>query len=106
MALQKHTYVPLVTTANKQGRIAGINAAGGLARFGGVVGTAVVKTFDLTIAHTGLTQKCAQYAGFDADAVLISLRLLSVQARNPQLDFPMNGRNSDGLSLLLHMKVG
>jgi NADPH-dependent 2,4-dienoyl-CoA reductase/sulfur reductase-like enzyme len=71
LPLQKHTYVPLATTANKQGRIAGTNAAGGLARFGGVVGTAVVKAFDLTIAHTGISEKSALAAGLDADSVTI-----------------------------------
>ncbi|MBE2225261.1 MAG: FAD-dependent oxidoreductase, partial [Anaerolineae bacterium] len=49
LPLQQYTYVPLATTANKQGRVAGTNAAGGSDRFGGVVGTAVVKAFDLTI---------------------------------------------------------
>jgi len=71
LPLQTHTYIPLATTANKQGRIAGTNAAGGLARFGGVVGTAVVKTFDLTIASTGLNEKYALAAGLDADSVMI-----------------------------------
>jgi len=71
LPLQTHTYIPLATTANKQGRVAGTNAAGGLARFGGVVGTAVVKTFDLTIASTGLNEKYALAAGLDADSVMI-----------------------------------
>jgi NADPH-dependent 2,4-dienoyl-CoA reductase/sulfur reductase-like enzyme len=71
LPLQKHTYIPLATTANKQGRVAGTNAAGGSARFGGVVGTAVVKTFDLTIASTGLNEKYALAAGLDADSVMI-----------------------------------
>ncbi len=71
LPLQKHTYVPLATTANKQGRVAGTNAAGGFAEFGGVVGTAVVKTFDLTITHTGLTEKWAKAMGLDATSVTI-----------------------------------
>ena len=71
LPLQKYTYIPLATTANKQGRVAGTNAAGGLARFGGVVGTAVVKAFDLTIAHTGLTEKYAKMHGLEAESVLI-----------------------------------
>ena len=71
LPLQTHTYIPLATTANKQGRVAGTNAAGGLARFGGVVGTAVVKTFDLTIASTGLNEKYALAADLDADSVMI-----------------------------------
>ena len=64
-------YVPLATTANKQGRIAGENAAGGSAEFGGVVGTAVVQAFDLTIAHTGLTEKWAKAHGFNTASVTI-----------------------------------
>ena len=71
LPLQKYTYVPLATTANKQGRIAGTNAAGGSDRFGGVVGTAVVKAFDLTIAHTGLIEKYAKMHGLEAESVLI-----------------------------------
>ncbi|MFZ5824939.1 MAG: FAD-dependent oxidoreductase [Bacillota bacterium] len=58
-------YIPLGTTANKQGRVAGENAAGGRASFGGVVGTAVAKVFDLEVARTGLTLAEAERAGFD-----------------------------------------
>jgi NADPH-dependent 2,4-dienoyl-CoA reductase/sulfur reductase-like enzyme len=36
-------YVPLGTHANKQGRVAGENLAGGSARFGGVLGTAITQ---------------------------------------------------------------
>ncbi|MFM9134337.1 MAG: FAD/NAD(P)-binding oxidoreductase, partial [bacterium] len=45
-------YVPLGPAANKAGRVAGTVAAGGDAEFAGVVGTAVVKVFDLAVAHT------------------------------------------------------
>jgi NADPH-dependent 2,4-dienoyl-CoA reductase/sulfur reductase-like enzyme len=48
-------FVPLGPAANKTGRVAGTVAAGGDARFAGVVGTAVVKVFDLAVARTGLT---------------------------------------------------
>jgi len=65
------TYHPLAQTASKQGRVAGVNAAGGAAEFGGVVGTAVVKAFDLTIAHTGLSEKQARTLGYDAASVVI-----------------------------------
>ena len=71
LVTKRPAYVPLATTANKQGRVAGTNAAGGLAEFGGVVGTAVVKAFDLTIAHTGLTEKWAKAMGLDAASVTI-----------------------------------
>jgi NADPH-dependent 2,4-dienoyl-CoA reductase/sulfur reductase-like enzyme len=68
----KPAYVPLGTTANKQGKVAGANAAGGDEIFAGIVGTAVVKVFDLTAAMTGLTETRARAEGFDATAVTIT----------------------------------
>lgn len=68
----KPSYVPLGPTANKQGRVAGTNAAGGDETFPGIVGTAVVKLFDLTAAQTGLTETRAREAGCDAAAVTIT----------------------------------
>ncbi len=69
--LNKPAYIPLGTTANKQGRVAGTNIAGGNATFAGVVGTAVVKVFDLEVARTGLSEREAKEAGFDAASVTI-----------------------------------
>ena len=57
-------WIPLGTTANKTGRVAGENAAGGLARFPGMVGTSAVKVFDQEIAMTGLDESAARSAGF------------------------------------------
>jgi CoA-dependent NAD(P)H sulfur oxidoreductase len=71
LILDRPTYWPLAASANKQGRVAGTNAAGGLAVAGGVVGTAVVKAFDLTIAATGLMEKQALRAGLNATSVTI-----------------------------------
>jgi NADPH-dependent 2,4-dienoyl-CoA reductase/sulfur reductase-like enzyme len=51
----KKVYIPLGTTANKQGRIAGENVAGLESVFEGVVGSAVTKIFALEVARTGLT---------------------------------------------------
>lgn len=64
-------YVPLGTTANKQGRVAGENAAGGEAVFRGIAGTAGFKTFDLEVARTGLTDGQAVEAGFRPVATTI-----------------------------------
>ena len=61
----KEVYFPRGTTANKQGRIAGENAAGGKELFKGVVGTAVSKIFDLTVARTGLSSHEAEQAGYN-----------------------------------------
>jgi NADPH-dependent 2,4-dienoyl-CoA reductase/sulfur reductase-like enzyme len=64
-------WVPLGTTANKQGRVAGENAAEGDAVFPGIVGTAAVKVFDLEVARTGLSEAQAREAGFDPVAASI-----------------------------------
>ena len=50
------TWLPLGTTAHKQGRVAGENALGGHAQFAGSLGTQVVKVFDLIAARTGLRE--------------------------------------------------
>jgi len=65
-------YMPLGTTANKQGKVAGANAAGGDETFPGIVGTSVVKVFGLTAAQTGLTEKQTRAEGIDAAAVTIT----------------------------------
>jgi NADPH-dependent 2,4-dienoyl-CoA reductase/sulfur reductase-like enzyme len=59
------TYLPLGTTAHKQGRVAGENAIGGRARFAGSLGTQVVKVFDLVAARTGLREHEALFAAYD-----------------------------------------
>ena len=53
---QVNDYIPLGTTANKQGRIAGANMAGQAMTFKGIVGTSIIKFFDLTLGRTGLTE--------------------------------------------------
>ncbi|MBO8168680.1 MAG: FAD-dependent oxidoreductase [Thermoanaerobacteraceae bacterium] len=57
--------IPLAGPANKEARVAGANAAGGYMEFRGVLGTAIVKVCDLTVAVTGLNERDAKDAGFD-----------------------------------------
>jgi NADPH-dependent 2,4-dienoyl-CoA reductase/sulfur reductase-like enzyme len=71
LVLKKPSYVPLGTTANKQGRVAGSNAAGGQATFRGVVGTAITKAFQVGVAITGVAERAARQAGIRARAVTI-----------------------------------
>jgi NADPH-dependent 2,4-dienoyl-CoA reductase/sulfur reductase-like enzyme len=59
------TYLPLGTTAHKQGRVAGENAIGGDRQFAGSLGTQVVKVFEHAVARTGLRDSEAATAGFD-----------------------------------------
>jgi CoA-dependent NAD(P)H sulfur oxidoreductase len=68
----KPAYIPLGTTANKQGRVAGDNAAGGHAHFEGVVGTLVTQVFELAVARTGLSERQARANGFQPDSVTIT----------------------------------
>jgi NADPH-dependent 2,4-dienoyl-CoA reductase/sulfur reductase-like enzyme len=59
------SYLPLGTTAHKQGRVAGENALGGAREFAGSLGTQVVKIFEQAAARTGLRDHEAVAAGFD-----------------------------------------
>jgi CoA-dependent NAD(P)H sulfur oxidoreductase len=65
LVLGRPAFVPLGPAANKTGRVAGTVAAGGRAAFAGVVGTAVVKVFDLAVGRTGLTLAEAEAAGLE-----------------------------------------
>jgi NADPH-dependent 2,4-dienoyl-CoA reductase/sulfur reductase-like enzyme len=62
--LNRNTYLPLGTTAHKQGRVAAENAMRGNREFAGSLGTQVVKIFDLVIARTGLHQDEAERESF------------------------------------------
>jgi NADPH-dependent 2,4-dienoyl-CoA reductase/sulfur reductase-like enzyme/rhodanese-related sulfurtransferase len=60
----RRALVPLGSTANKQGRVVGVNVCGGDATFPGVMGTTVFKTFDFNVAKTGLSMREAEREGF------------------------------------------
>jgi NADPH-dependent 2,4-dienoyl-CoA reductase/sulfur reductase-like enzyme/rhodanese-related sulfurtransferase len=60
----KKVWIPLGSTANKQGRVVGVNACGGNAIFLGVMGTTIFKCFDWNVAKTGLGMKEAEKEGF------------------------------------------
>ncbi len=68
---QDWVHTPLGDIANKQGRVAGENAAGGKAVFHGVVGSAAFKVFELEVAITGLGTQVAQQYGFDVNSQII-----------------------------------
>jgi len=64
-------YVPLGSTANKQGRVAAINICGGDESFPGVLGTTICKVFDFSVAKTGLNEVAAREAGFEVETCLV-----------------------------------
>lgn len=72
--LERQVYIPLGTTAVKQGKVAGENMAGGNASFKGIVGTSVFKVFDLEVARTGISERDAQIEGFNYISNMVEQR--------------------------------
>lgn len=62
---QSNVYLPLGTTAHKQGRVAGENAIGGNREFEGSLGTQSVRLFDYVVARTGFHDRDATNSGFE-----------------------------------------
>lgn len=62
---------PLAGSANKQGRVAGANAAGGSMRFPGAIGTSILKVGGLIAARTGLNAREAKAAGLDFECLYV-----------------------------------
>jgi NADPH-dependent 2,4-dienoyl-CoA reductase/sulfur reductase-like enzyme/peroxiredoxin family protein/TusA-related sulfurtransferase/rhodanese-related sulfurtransferase len=69
----KASSVPLAGPANKQARIAADNIVlgPGCDIYGGSIGTAIAKVFDLTVACTGLSEKAAEREGIAHEAVIV-----------------------------------
>jgi NADPH-dependent 2,4-dienoyl-CoA reductase/sulfur reductase-like enzyme/rhodanese-related sulfurtransferase len=64
LVTRKKVWIPLGSTANKQGRVVGSNVCGGNTTFPGVMGTTIFKTFEFNVAKTGLNLKEAEKEGF------------------------------------------
>jgi rhodanese-related sulfurtransferase len=58
------TRMALAGPANRQGRVAGANAAGGHLNYPGVLGTSIVRLLRMTVGLTGLSSKQAEAGGF------------------------------------------
>ncbi len=67
----EHDYFPMGTHANKGGRAAGANAAGGDEHFKGAYRTAIVKVFDYTLARTGLNPRALKMLNYDYESTFI-----------------------------------
>jgi len=72
--LRKNAWIPLGTTANKQGRIAGANIAGAATKFAGIAGTSGFVVFDLEVARSGISSEQAVAEGFEPTSVTIRQR--------------------------------
>lgn len=69
---EKDDHVPLGTHANKQGQIAGLNMVDVHKTFKGIVGTSIIKFFDLTLGRTGLSEKEAKIMNIPCGSVTIT----------------------------------
>ncbi|NLG84749.1 MAG: FAD-dependent oxidoreductase [Firmicutes bacterium] len=65
------TWLPLAGPANRQGRLVADIISGREARYRGVLGTIIVKVFDLTVASVGLNEKAAAAVGLSFAAAIV-----------------------------------
>lgn len=72
---EMHDHIPLGTTANKQGRIAGLNMIDKRRAFKGIVGTNIIKFMELTLGRTGLNEK-------EASLLKIPYKTVKIDATN------------------------
>jgi NADPH-dependent 2,4-dienoyl-CoA reductase/sulfur reductase-like enzyme/rhodanese-related sulfurtransferase len=64
-------YVPLGSTANKQGRVVAVNICGGNEVFPGILGSSICKVFDYCVARTGLTERAAISLGYELITAMV-----------------------------------
>ncbi len=62
-------YMPMGSLANRHGRVIAENLAGKECEFPGVLGTFLLKVFDINVGAAGLTAKLARKAGFEVNSV-------------------------------------
>ncbi|MFC0471695.1 FAD-dependent oxidoreductase [Halalkalibacter kiskunsagensis] len=70
---ERDDYIPLGTHANKQGRLAGRAMIGSPRPFQGIVGTSIIKFFDLTLARTGLSEAEIESQGYPFKTITASI---------------------------------
>lgn len=68
---QQRAGLPLAGPASKQGRIVADHIAGKDVAYNGVIGTSVVKVFDLTVAATGLNARALENAGIEFQSAMV-----------------------------------
>ena len=102
-------YLPLGTTAHKQGRIAGENAIGGRRPFKGSLGTQSIKLFDMVVARTGLNDKDAaknHISSFTTDCTFHDHKVYYPGARDLRIRLTGDLRSHKLLGIQLLGSVG
>ncbi len=74
LVTNRHVWVPLGSTANKEGRCAAINIAGENCIFEGILNSTITKYFDLTISIIGISKKEADKLGFQSEYAIVTKR--------------------------------
>lgn len=69
---KNYSWIPLGSTANKEGRCAAINIAGGYDTFPGILGSAVTRYVGFTMSLTGLTEVEAKKFGFEIESAIVT----------------------------------
>lgn len=67
----KPAWIALGSTATKMGRVAAINATGGADTFRGVMGTLIVKVFEMHVGKAGLSEREAVKEGFQVESAIV-----------------------------------
>ncbi|WP_019424152.1 CoA-disulfide reductase [Paenibacillus sp. OSY-SE] len=70
--MEENTYIPLGTTANKCGRITGVNLLGKHEKFIGTLGSAAIKVLGLELGRTGMAEEDAKRLAIDYGTVWVS----------------------------------
>ncbi len=74
LVTNRFTWVPMGSTANKEGRCAAINIAGGNCSFDGIMNSTITKFFDYTISIIGISYKEAVSLGFQPEFAVVTKR--------------------------------
>lgn len=65
-------WIPLGSTANKEGRIAALSIAGYDDEFDGILASSVFRCLSYTVSRTGMTEKMATHYGFNPISVTVT----------------------------------
>ena len=72
LVTNRHVWVPMGSTANKEGRCAAINIAGGSCLFEGILNSTITKYFNYTISIIGISYKEALKLGFQPEFAIVT----------------------------------
>ena len=72
LATNRYTWIPMGSTANKEGRCAALNIAGNNCLFDGILNSTITRYFDLTISIIGISYKEALQLGYQPEFAIVT----------------------------------